>query len=103
MKPIHVATLLIRYGCIWAFVDSLVPLVELPADIYGILNGQSDYLVTQRETALAILFARFFIYAGTGFVFLIFTRPIAKFLTKSFDNGISTEQAASNPQTYKPE
>ena len=89
MKPIHVATLLIRYGCIWAFIDSLVPLVELPADIYGILNAQSDYLVTQREIALAMLFARFCIYAGTGFVFLVFARPIARFLTKGFDDETS--------------
>jgi hypothetical protein len=89
MKPIQVATLLIRYGCIWAFVDSLVPLVELPADIYGILNAQSDYLVTQREIALAMLFARFFIYAGTGTVFLIFARPIARCLIKGFDDDTS--------------
>ena len=89
MKPIQVATLLIRYGCIWAFVDALVLLVELPADIYGILNAQSAYLVAQREIALAMLFARFFIYAGTGTVFLIFTRPIAKLLTKGFDDHTS--------------
>ena len=86
MKPIQVATILIRYGCIWAFVDSLVPLVELPADIYGILNAQSDYLVTQREIALAMMIARFCIYAGLSTVLLIFTRPIARFLTRGFDD-----------------
>jgi hypothetical protein len=89
MKPTQVATLLIRYGCIWAFVDSLIPLIELPADIYGILNGQSDYLVTQREIALAMALARFFIYAGTGLAFLIFARALAKFLTKGFDDATS--------------
>ena len=90
MKPIQVATMLIRYGCIWAFVDSLMPLVQLPADIYGILNVHSDYLVAQREIALAIIAARFCIYAGLGTVFLIFTKPIARFLTIGFDEDAST-------------
>jgi hypothetical protein len=89
MKPIQVATLLIRYGCIWAFVDSLIPLIELPADIYGILNAQSDYLVTQREIALAMALARFFVYASTGVGFLIFARPISRFLTKGFNDAAS--------------
>jgi hypothetical protein len=89
MKLIQVATLLIRYGCIWAFVDAAITLVELPADIYGIFNAQSDYLVAQREIALVMLLARFFIYAGTGIVFLVFARPIARFLTKGFDDDTS--------------
>jgi len=89
MKPIQVATLLIRYGCIWAFVDALVTLVELPADIYGILSvqsfgAQSDYLVTQREIALGMLFVRFCIYAGTGVILLAFARPIARLLIRGF-------------------
>ena len=89
MKPIQVATMLIRYGCIWAFVDSLVPLVELPADIYGIVNAQSDYLVAQREIALAMMVARNCIYAGLGTVLLIFAKPIASFLTRGFDDDAS--------------
>ena len=86
MKPIQVAILLMRYYCIWAFVDAAITLVELPADIYGIINAQQDYLVTQREIALAMMAGRFFIYAGTAVVILIFQRPIARFLTRGFDD-----------------
>ena len=89
MKPIQVAILLMRYFCVWAFVDAAITLVELPADIYGILNAQQDYLVTQREIALAMMLGRFFIYAGSGVVVLIFQRPLARFLTRGFDNDTS--------------
>jgi hypothetical protein len=86
MKPIHVATLLLRYGCIWAFIDGAITLVELPADIYGILNAQADYLVTQREIALAMMLVRFLFYVVPAILFLIFTRPIARFLAKVFED-----------------
>jgi hypothetical protein len=86
MKPIQVAVLLMRYYCVWAFVDAAITLVEFPADIYGVLNAQTDYLVTQREIALAMMLGRFFIYAGSGAAVLIWQHPLARFLTRGFDD-----------------
>ena len=81
--------MLIRCYCVWAFVDAAFTLVGLPADIYGMLNARSDYFMTQWEIALAMLLARFLIYAGTGVAFLMFARPIARFLTRGFDQDTS--------------
>jgi len=85
MTPIQTAVLLLRIFSVYFFIDVMVVLTELPPNIYGILNAQSDYLVTQRELALGLELIRLFVYAGTGISFLVFSRPLAKLFTKGLD------------------
>jgi hypothetical protein len=86
MTPIQVAVLLLRFFSVYLFIDVMVVLTELPPNIYGIFNAQSDYLVTQREIALGLELVRLFVYAGTGIAFLVFSRPLAKLFTKGLEN-----------------
>jgi len=81
----QVAAVLIRIFSIWWFVDAFVVLTSLPADILGIANYQSGYLATQRELSLLMALIRLFLFLGLGVSCLIFSRPLAKCLTKGLE------------------
>jgi hypothetical protein len=83
---IQVAAVLIRIFCIWWFIDAVLVLTTLPGDILGIINYQSGYLASQRELNLAIQLVRMFLYLGLGTACLVFTRPLARLLTKGLEH-----------------
>ena len=69
-----------------AFITDVIEVfTELPADVYGVFNAQSDYLVSQRELALVMALIRLFFYVCVATGFLFFGRPLAKLFTKGLD------------------
>jgi hypothetical protein len=60
-------------------------LTEIAYGVYGVTNSPTAQSEPQREFLLAMYIIRFAIYFGTGIVFLIFTRPLAKLFTKGLD------------------
>ena len=87
MTPLKTAVLLIRYYCIWAFVDVAIYLTELPGHVVGIMSSEIPYVVAQRKLALAMLAVKLLIFGGTGVMFLVWARPMAKLLTRDLENG----------------
>jgi hypothetical protein len=86
MTPIQTAILLMRILSIAFITDVIEVLTELPADIYGVLNAQSDYAVSQRELALGFALFRLLFYAGIATAFIFFGRPLAKLFTKGLES-----------------
>jgi len=85
MTPTQFAVLLIRFYCVVAFVLASVVLTEIAYYIYLLLDYPSQ-LDSQREFLLAMFIIRFFIYVVTATVFLIFTKPLARFLVKGLES-----------------
>jgi hypothetical protein len=86
MTPIQTAILLMRILSVAFITDVIEVLTELPADIYGVLNAQSDYAVSQRELALVMALIRLFVYVGIVIGFLFFGRFLAKLFTKNLES-----------------
>jgi len=84
----QVAAVLIRIFCIWWFVDAVLVMLTLPNEFLGMLSIRSGYFSSQQEIALAMQLLRLFIYLSLGTAFLVFTRPLAKLLTKGLEREI---------------
>jgi hypothetical protein len=82
MTPMQSAVLLFRFFSLFLCFDIVVVLTELPPNIYGIFNSPTDYTTRQRELLLALELVRLAFYTGSAMVFLVFARPLAKFMTK---------------------
>jgi beta-lactamase regulating signal transducer with metallopeptidase domain len=93
MTPIQFATLLIRFYCIFALVNSTAALSEIAYGIFVVVTSSQSQYEPQHEFLLAMYIVRFFLYFGTGIGFLIFTKPLARLLAKGLD-GIKHDAAA---------
>ena len=86
MTPIQLAVLLFRFFSLYLCFDVMIVLTELPPNIYGVFNSPTDYTTKQRELLLGLELVRLVIYASSAIVFLVFARPLAKFITRGLEN-----------------
>lgn len=91
-----VAIVMLRILSVWWFVDAFNYLIEVPADVYGIVHYQmahiqqtdSDrYLATQREMMLGMVLIKAVLFFVLGVVFMGFARPLARFFARGLEDG----------------
>jgi hypothetical protein len=85
MTPTKVAVIFLRISGIGWLINVIIALTSLPGDLLGMVT-QTGYLSMQRELALMMLLVRICLYSTAAIAFLLFTKPLAKLLTKGLDN-----------------
>lgn len=85
MTPTKVAVIFLRISGIGWLINVIITLTSLPGDLLGMVT-QTGYLSMQRELALMMLLVRICLYSTAATAFLLFTKPLAKLLTKGLDN-----------------
>jgi len=96
MNVRDVAVVMLRIFALWWFVDAFSYLVDVPAEVYGILHYQlgrtqltetEKYLAAQREIMLAIVLFKTLVFLALGIAFMAFARPLARLFTRHLDGG----------------
>ena len=85
MKLYPFALLLCRVYTFWAFVAAIIGSTEIPAYLYSIVIAHDPHTRHSYEFGAMLYMLRIIIYLIIGFGLLIFSRPIAKLLTKGLD------------------
>ena len=81
MSITNIAVLLCRLFGIYLFFDVMRVLTELPIQLFALHKSHIDYIATEDEFMLVMSLVRLGIYAFAGISFLVFARPLAKWLT----------------------
>jgi hypothetical protein len=82
MTPIQFATVLIRAFSALMFVFAAAGMTEIVYSVFLVLTSTSQQLEEQRGFLLVMYVVRFVIYFGVALVAGIFSKPLARFLTK---------------------
>jgi hypothetical protein len=86
MKLYPFALLLCRFYTFWTFIAAIALATQIPSYIYSILDAHDAHTRHAYEFGLTLYLIRTFIYLIIGLGLLIFSRPVAKLLTKGLDH-----------------